>query len=52
MTVNTRLLNMKYKRAFSAIVSDIKNGDKGHKENYFIKPLIPESILLWYKAQY
>jgi hypothetical protein len=52
MTVKAPLLNMKYRRAFSAIVSDIKNGDKGQKENYFIKPLIPEPILLWYKAQY
>ena len=52
MTVKAPLLNMKYKRAFSAIVSDIKNGDTGQKDNYFIKPLIPEPALLWIKAQY
>jgi multimeric flavodoxin WrbA len=52
MTMKAPLLNMKYKKAFSAIVSDIKNSDKGQKGNYFIKPLIPEPILLWYKAQY
>ena len=52
MTVKAPLLNMKYKRAFSAIAADIKNGDTGQKENYFIKPLIPEPILLWIKAQY
>jgi len=52
MTVKAPLLNMKYKKAFSAIVSDIKAGDKGQKGNFFIKPLIPEPILLWYKAQY
>jgi len=52
ITMKAPLLNMKYKRAFSAIVSDIKNGDNGQKGNYFIKPLIPEPILLWYKAQY
>ena len=50
--VKVPLLNMKYKRAFSAIAADIKNGDKGQKKNYFIKPLIPEPVLLWYKAQY
>ena len=52
MAVKVPLLNMKYKKAFSAIVSDIKDGDKGQKGNYFIKPLMPEPILLWYKAQY
>jgi hypothetical protein len=52
MTVKIPLLNMKYKRAFSAIAADIKKGDRGQKDDYFIKPLIPEPVLLWYKAQY
>ena len=52
MTVKALLLNMKYKKAFSAIVADIRNGDTGRKDDYFIKPLIPEPILLWLKAQY
>ena len=52
MTMKVPLLNMKYKRAFSAIASDIKNGDAGQKDDYFIKPLVPEPVLLWIKAQY
>lgn len=51
-TVKIPLLNMKYKKAFSAIASDIKNGDTGQKDNYFIKPLLPEPVILWWKAQY
>lgn len=51
-TVKVPLLNMKYKRAFSAIASDIKNSDTGQKDNYFIKPIIPEPVILWIKAQY
>jgi len=52
MTMKVPLLNMKYKRAFSAIVADIENGNTGQKEDYFIKPLIPEPVMLWIKAQY
>ena len=52
MTVKVPLLNMKYKRAFSAIASDIKTGEVGQKDDYLIKPLIPEPVLLWIKAQY
>jgi hypothetical protein len=51
-TVRVPLLNMRYKRAFSAIEADIKNGGTEQKNDYFIKPLIPEPVLLWYKAQY
>jgi hypothetical protein len=52
MTVKVPLLSMKYQRAFSAFAGDIENGDIGHKEDYFIKPLIPEPIALWIKARY
>lgn len=52
MTVKAPLLNMKYRKAFSAIVADIRNADTGQKDNYFIKPIIPEPIMLWIKAQY
>lgn len=51
-TVKIPLLNMKYKRAFLAIASDIKNGCAGQNGDYFIKPLLPEPIILWWKAQY
>lgn len=51
-TVKIPLLNMKYKRAFSAIASDIRNGGTGQKDDYFIRPLLPEPVILWWKAQY
>ncbi len=51
-TVKVPLLNMRYKRAFSAIAADIENGDTGQKDDYFIKPIIPERVALWWKAQY
>jgi hypothetical protein len=52
VTVKIPLLNMKYRRAFSAIASDIENGGAGQKDDYFIKPLLPEPVILWWKAQY
>ena len=52
MTMKVPLLSMKYKRAFSAIVADIGDGDIEKKEDYFIRPLIPEPVMLWIKAQY
>ena len=52
MTVKAPLLSMRYRKAFSAIVADIRNADTGQKDNYFIKPIIPETIMLWIKAQY
>lgn len=52
MTMKIPLLNIEYKKAFSAIAADIKNGDTGQKNDYFIKPLIPEAVILWIKAQY
>ncbi|MGQ9616399.1 MAG: hypothetical protein ACUVWJ_08340 [Spirochaetota bacterium] len=52
MTIKVPLLNIKYKRAFSAIVADNNNGGTGQKEDYFIKTLIPEPVMLWIKAQY
>lgn len=51
-TVKIPILNLKYERAFSAIASDIKNGCAGRKDNYFIKPLMPEPVILWIKAKY
>jgi len=50
--VKIPLLNMKYKRAFLAIASDIKNDGTGQPADYFIKPLLPEPVILWWKAQY
>lgn len=51
-TVKVPFLNMRYKRAFSAIASDIENGGAGQKGDYFIKPLMPEPVILWIKARY
>lgn len=52
MAVKVPLLRMKYRRAFSAVAADLENGDTGQKEDYFIKPLIPERVALWWKARY
>ena len=52
MTLKAPLLRIKYKRVFSSLAADIANGDTGQKEDYFIKPLIPEPVILWIKAQY
>jgi hypothetical protein len=46
------LLHMKLKRAYSQIASDIKNGDRGTRGDYFIKPILPEPIILMIKNQY
>ena len=51
-TMKIPLLNMKYKKALLAIASDIKNGGIGQEDDYFIKPLLPEPVILWWKAQY
>jgi len=43
---------MKHKGAFLAIAADINNGCAGQKDDYFIKPLLPEPVILLWKAQY
>jgi hypothetical protein len=52
MAVKVPLLRTRYKRAFSAVALDIGNGDTKHKDDFFIKPFIPEPIILWIKARY
>jgi hypothetical protein len=45
-------MHMKLKRAYAQIASDIKNSDRGAKSDYFIKPILPEPIILMIKNQY
>jgi hypothetical protein len=45
-------LHMKLKRAYAEIASDIKSGDRGTRGDYFIKPILPEPIILMIKNQY
>jgi hypothetical protein len=52
MAIKSPLLNMKYRKAFSAIVRDINTGHSGPIRDYYLKPIIPEPVLLWVKAQY
>ncbi len=52
MAVKVPLLKRKYIRAFSAVAADIENDERGRKDHYFIRPFIPEPVLLWIKARY
>jgi len=45
-------LHMKLKRAYAEIASDIKSGDRGTRGDYFIKPILPEPIILMIKNRY
>jgi hypothetical protein len=45
------LLDLKLKRAFAAIVRDLQSGCSAPKENCFIRPVIPESIVLMVKRR-
>lgn len=45
-------LDMKLKKAYAEIASDIQSGDRGKKNNYFIKPILPEPVILMIKNQF
>lgn len=45
-------LQMNLKKAFEEIVLDMESESQEEKQNYYIKPLVPEPILLYIKAQY
>ena len=45
-------LDMKLKKAYAEIASDIQGGDRGKKNNYFIKPILPEPVILMIKNQF
>ncbi len=50
----TRLpvLRRKYAKAFSSIAADIRMEDMGQGQDRFIKPFLPEPVMLWIKARY
>jgi hypothetical protein len=45
-------LQMNLKKAFEEIVLDIEIDNREEKQNHYIKPLVPEPILLFIKSQY
>jgi len=49
MAIKSPLLNMKYRKAFSAIARDINTSHSGPVHDYYLKPIIPEPVLLWEK---
>lgn len=51
VTKQVPLLDLKLKRAFSAIASDLKSGGPMPIGDFFIRPVIPEPILLMWKRR-
>jgi hypothetical protein len=51
MTRRVPLLDLKLKRAFAAIVSDLQGGGSTPLDDYLIRPVIPEPILLAWKTR-
>jgi hypothetical protein len=52
LTRKVPFLYPKLKKAYTEIVSDIRELDNEKKNNYFIKPIIPESIIAAIKRRY
>jgi hypothetical protein len=52
MTKRVPFLDLKLKRAFAAIASDLKSGDLAPKDDYLIRPVMPAPICLMIKRQY
>lgn len=52
MTKKIPFFYLKLRKAYAAIVSDIDSNDYSEKENHFIKPIIPEPILIKIKSFY
>jgi hypothetical protein len=52
LTKKVPFLYPKLKKAYTEIVSDIRELDNEKKNNYFIKPIIPESIIAAIKRRY
>ena len=45
-------LDMKLKKAYAEIASDIRGGTKESRNDYLIKPVIPEAIIAMIKRHY
>lgn len=52
MTRRVPFLDLKLKKAYAEISSDIRGEDRGERDNYLIKPVIPEPILIRIKNYY
>jgi hypothetical protein len=52
LTRRVPFLDLKLKRAFAAMASDLKSGDSAPKDDYLIRPVIPAPICLMMKRQY
>lgn len=52
LTKKVPFLYPKLKKAYAEIVSDIRGGDKERRNDYLIKPVIPETIIAMIKKQY
>lgn len=52
MTRKIPFLYPRLKKAYTQIVSDIRNADKERRDDYFIKPIIPEGIIAAIKRHY
>lgn len=52
MTRRVPFLDLKLKRAFAAIASDLKSEDSAPRDDYLIKPVIPERIILMMKERF
>ena len=51
-TKRVPFLDLKLKRGFAAIASDLESGDLAPREGYFIKPVVPAPICLMVKRRY
>jgi len=52
VTQKIPLLNLKISSAYRAIAMDIENSGSRKMENFYIKPVLPEPIILMIKAQF
>jgi len=52
MTKKVPFFDLKLKRAYAEMVSDIKSDSREKRDNYLIKPLIPAPILIMIKNYY
>lgn len=52
LTKKIPFLYPKLKKAYTEIVTDIQNSDKERRNNYFVKPVVPEGIIAAIKRRY
>jgi hypothetical protein len=52
MTRRVPFLDLKLKRAFAAMATDLKSGDPTAEDDHFIRPVIPAPICLMIKRQF